>query len=225
MGIASDRMCGRFSLACAADQLPLPLRSLLPADHRRHYRSRVLVRPFEPVLSLVQEDGDVKPALMLWGLLPAWVKDPMGVQRPINARSETVGEKPSFRGAWRHRRCLIPATAFFEKRHGFQRSDGSAFWLAGVWERWMGADGSELETCAVLTTTPNALVKPFHPRMPVIIPEGLEQAWIAPVHGDELRALEPLMAPWSCQGWVHVGEVADEGGLGDQRQVIQGSLF
>ena len=218
-------MCGRFSLSSNADQLPLPLRDLLPADHRRHYRPRSLVRPFEPVLGLVQEEGELKAALMLWGLLPAWAKDPATAQRSINARSETVSEKPSFRGAWRHRRCLIPATAFFEKRHRFQRRDGTPFWLGGVWERWSGADGSELDTCTVLTTTPNALVKPFHPRMPVIIPSGLEQAWVAPAYGDALRALEPLMSPWSCEGWVHDAETTGARRDADQPQITQGSLF
>jgi len=218
-------MCGRFSLSCEAGALPQTLRALLPADHRRHYRPREWVRPSEPLLALVQEEGELKAALMLWGLLPAWVKDPATAHRSINARSETVGEKASFRGAWRHRRCLIPATAFFEKRRRFQRSDGSVFWLAGVWERWLGADGSELETCTVLTTTPNALVKPFHPRMPVIIPSGLEQAWLAPAHGDALRSLEPLMLPWSCEGWVHDAAPTDGRRDAGQHLMKQGSLF
>ena len=208
-------MCGRFSLQCTADQLPLPLLDLLPAEHRRVYSPRPLIAPSEPVLALVQDEGQVRASLLLWGLLPSWVKDPTQGPRPINARSETVMEKPSFRGAWRHRRCLIPATAFFEKRHCFQPSHGGVFWLAGLWERWLGADGSEVDTCTVLTTTPNPLVEPWHPRMPVLIPEGLEQPWLAPVHGAELRALEALLAPWSAQGWMHHS--------GDN--VHQGTLF
>ena len=196
-------MCGRFSLQCPANQLPLPLWEVLPEDHRRRYSPRPLVAPSEPVLALVQEEGVTRAALLLWGLLPSWVKDPTQGPRPINARSETVMEKPSFRGAWRHRRCLIPATAFFEKHHCFQPAEGGVFWLAGLWERWLGADGSELDTCTVLTTSPNRLVAPWHSRMPVLIPEGLEQPWLASVHGAELHALEGLLTPWSEQGWIH----------------------
>ena len=89
----------------------------------------------------------------------------------------------------------------------------------------MGADGSELDTCTILTTVPNALVKPFHPRMPVIIPSGLEEAWVAPVHGDALRALEPLMNPWSSEGWVHDTDAAVEARGAAPCQMAQGSLF
>ena len=196
-------MCGRFSLQCSAEQLPLPLQAVLPEVHRRHYSPRPLVVPSEPVLALVQEEQLHRAALLLWGLVPSWSKDPGHGPRPINARSESVTEKPSFRGAWRHRRCLIPATAFWEKQHCFRPARDGVFWLAGLWERWLGADGSELETCTVLTTTPNALVAPWHSRMPVLIPEGLEQPWLASVHGSELRALEHLLNPWPEQGWIH----------------------
>ncbi|MAS28878.1 MAG: DUF159 family protein [Synechococcus sp. NAT40] len=198
-------MCGRFSLDCTADQLPLPLQAALSDEHRRHYRPRPLVRPSEPLLALAQEEGACKEALMLWGFLPGWVKDPGPGPRPINARSETVAVKPSFRGAWRHRRCLIPATAFFEGRHRFGRHDRRPFWMGGIWERWLGADGSEVETCAVLTTSANSLVAPWHPRMPVLIPDGLEEAWLAPAHGAELQALEGLLLPWLSDGWRHEG--------------------
>ncbi|MGC6483407.1 MAG: SOS response-associated peptidase [Synechococcus sp.] len=214
-------MCGRFSLQCPAHQLPLPLRNVLPQDHRRHYSPRSLVKPSEPVLALVQEEGVQRAALLLWGLVPSWAKHPTHGPRPINARSETVAEKPSFRGAWRHRRCLIPATAFFEKRHCFRPSQGGVFWLAGLWERWLGADGSELDTCTVLTTSPNALVAPWHPRMPVLIPEGLEQSWLAPVHGAELKALEGLLLPWSPEGWCHDGPAS----RAMPSNALQGSLF
>jgi putative SOS response-associated peptidase YedK len=112
-----------------------------------------------------------------------------------------VAEKASFRGPWRHHRCLIPADAFFEQGLRIARSDRAPFWLAGLWERWLGADGSQLDTCCILTTRPNALIAPIHARMPALIPDGLEQAWLAPVHGAELRALEPLLAPWDAAGW------------------------
>ena len=146
---------------------------------------------------------------MLWGLIPGWQKDPAKGPRPFNARAETVAEKPSFRGAWRHRRCLLPASCFFEKGRAIRRIDRHSFWLAGLWERWLGGDGSEVDTCTILTTTPNDLVRPLHQRMPVVIPEGLEEAWMAPVHGQQLRALEPLLAPWDPSGWEVVNKQSD----------------
>jgi putative SOS response-associated peptidase YedK len=195
-------MCGRFSLTTAIDRLLPRLQGELPPQLAEHYAPRPLIRPGEPLLIQRQQLGRPEVAFALWGLLPAWVKDPQGAHRPINARSETVAEKASFRGPWRHHRCLIPADAFFEKGHRLARRDGAPFWLGGLWERWLGADGSQLDSCCILTTGPNGLIAPLHDRMPVLIPDGLEAAWLAPVHGAELRALEPLLAPWDPGGWL-----------------------
>ena len=101
---------------------------------------------------------------MLWGLLPGWVKDPRAGPRPINARAETLAEKASFRGPWRHHRCLMPANGFYERGQLIEQREAPLFWLAGLWDRWIGADGSELETCCVITTRPNDLIKPLHDR-------------------------------------------------------------
>ena len=195
-------MCGRYSLTSRLDQLLPKLGGSLPDGLLAHYAPRPLIRPGEPVLALRQEHGQISPSLMLWGLLPEWSKDPLNGPRPFNARSETVAEKASFRGAWRHRRCLLPADGFYEKGHRLAPIDGRPFWLAGIWDRWIGPDGSEVETCCVLTTAPNALVAPLHDRMPVVVPEGLEEAWMEPVDGPGLRALEPLMQGWSPEGWA-----------------------
>ena len=194
-------MCGRYCLAVPLEGLPAPLAAALPDGLADHYAPRDLIRPGEPVLALRQEHGRLEGALLLWGLLPDWAKDPLGAPRPFNARAETVAEKASFRGAWRHRRCLLPADAFLEKGRRVERCDGAPFWLAGLWERWIGPDGSEVESCCVLTTAPNALVAPLHDRMPVIVPAGLEQAWLEPKDGPGLRALEPLLQGWDPQGW------------------------
>ena len=195
-------VCGRYSLTARLDQLLPRLQGELPLGLQDYYAPRSLIAPGEPVLALRQEHGLLQPALMLWGLLPEWSKDPLGGPRPFNARAETVAEKASFRGAWRHRRCLLPADAFFEKGHRLHRRDGDLFWLAGIWDRWIGPDGSEVESCCVLTTTPNALVAPLHNRMPVILPNGLEQAWLEARDGPGLRVLEPLLAGWDPAGWV-----------------------
>ena len=194
-------MCGRYSLTTRLDQLLPRLQGELPPGLLEHYAPRPLIAPGEPVLALRQEHGRLQPALMLWGLLPEWSKDPLAGPRPFNARSETVAEKASFRGAWRHRRCLLPADAFFEKGHRIHRRDGEPFWLAGIWDRWIGPDGSEVESCCVLTTAPNALVAPLHNRMPVILPDGLEQAWLETKDGPGLRALEPLLQGWDAAAW------------------------
>jgi putative SOS response-associated peptidase YedK len=180
------------------------MQGMLPFGLEAHYALRPLIAPGEPVLALRQEHGRMTGSLMLWGLLPEWSRDPLAGPRPFNARCETVAEKASFRGPWRHRRCLLPADAFWEKGHRLQRRDGALFWLAGVWDRWIGPDGSEVESCCVLTTAANALVAPIHQRMPVILPDGLEQPWLEATDGPGLRALQPLMAGWDPSDWFVV---------------------
>ncbi len=202
-------MCGSYSLTSGLDRLLPRLGGSLPAELAARHAPRTLVRPGEPVLALRQEHGRIGSALLLWGLLPEWARDPLAAPRPINARSETVTEKASFRGAWRHRRCLLPADAFLEKGRLIRRRDRELFWLAGLWDRWIGRDGSEVESCCVLTTAPNALIRPLHDRMPVLLPDGLEQAWLAPAHGAGLRALEPLLAGWDPAGWEVVSSRGD----------------
>lgn len=202
-------MCGRFALESPLPELLQRLQGPMPPGLAAHYAPRALIVPGEPVLIARQEHGRLETALVLWGLLPDWVKDPLAPgpdgrarPRPFNARSETAAAKATFRGAWRHRRCLIPADAFFEKGCRIAPANGGLFWLAGLWERWIGPDGSELESCCVLTTRPNALVAPLHDRMPVLIPAGLEEPWLAPADGPGLRALEPLLEPWDPATWL-----------------------
>ena len=209
-------MCGRYSLTARLDQLLPRLQGGLPEGLLAHYAPRPLIAPGEPVLVLRQEHGSLQPALMLWGLLPEWSKDPLAAARPFNARAETVMDKASFRGPWRHRRCLLPADGFYEKGHRIRRGDGGLFWLAGLWDRWIGADGSEVESCCVLTTAPNALVAPLHNRMPVILADGLEEAWLEMKDGPALRALEPLLHGWDPDDWT-VDPPAAGSGLSSQQ--------
>ena len=204
-----SEMCGRFALSTPLKQLPSVLQHRMNREHQDRYAERDLIVPGEPLLAFRSDQSGPEASLMLWGLIPGWQKDPAKGPRPFNARAETVAEKPSFRGAWRHRRCLLPASCFFEKGRAIRRIDRHSFWLAGLWERWLGGDGSEVDTCTILTTTPNDLVRPLHQRMPVVIPEGLEEAWMAPVHGQQLRALEPLLAPWDPSGWEVVNKQSD----------------
>ena len=211
-------MCGRFALSTSVSSLPSPLRERLDSVHRARYEPRDLIKPGEPLLALRRDERGTSPALMLWGLIPAWCQDPLAGPRPFNARCETLGDKPTFRGAWRHRRCLIPASCFFEKGWRIRRVDHQPFWLAGLWERWLGADGSEIESATILTTTPNALIRPLHPRMPVVIPAGVEDGWMASVDGAGLRALQPLLNSWDPTGWIR-----ERPGDGGQLSLFEGS--
>lgn len=211
-------MCGRYSLTSSLDALLPRLKGDLPAGLAEHYAPRPQVRPGEPLLLLRQEHGRLATGLALWGLVPEWAKDPRGMRRPINARCETVAEKPFFRGPWRHRRALLPADGFYEWQRRldpasgrewkqpwlFRRRDRAPFWLGGLWERWCGPDGGELETAVILTTAPNDLLRRVHDRMPVVIPDGLEEPWLAALDGPGLRALVPLMAPWDPAAWEAV---------------------
>lgn len=201
-------MCGRFSLTTALDRLLPRLGESVPEGLLERYAPRPQMAPGEPVLVLRQEHGRIGTALMLWGLLPEWSRDPLAGPRPFNARSETVAEKASFRGPWRHRRCLLPADGFYEKGRLIRRRDRAPFWLAGLWDRWIGPEGSEVESCCVLTTAANGLIRPLHDRMPVILPDGLEQAWLAPADGPQLRALQPLLAGWDPAGWERLEPAA-----------------
>ena len=205
-------MCGRFSLTTPLDALKPLLKGAWPPGLEQRYAPRPQVHPGEPLLLLRQEEGRQAVALALWGLVPDWCDDPRRSRRPINARSETLQERASFRAAWRHRRCLVPADGYFEwagsgasrRPHWIRRRDQAPFWFAGLWERWLGPDGSELETCCLLTTAANQRLRALHQRMPVVIPTGLEEPWLAPADGPALRALAPLLEAWDGADWEAV---------------------
>ena len=195
-------MCGRYELTTDFEKLPAVLKEGLPRGFKENYQPQSHIRPSDPVVVLKNE-GKTITSIMLWGFISEWSKDPFNGLAPFNARAETVGEKRLFRGRWRHKRCLLPASGFFEKDSRIKRRDSQPFWLAGIWNRWMGTDGSELESCCVLTTEPNDLVKQFHNRMPVIIPNGLEEEWICAVkNAQDLKALKPLMTKWDPEEWT-----------------------
>ena len=112
-------------------------------------------------------------------------------------------EKKLFSGSWKHKRCLIPASGFFEKKYLVRKANYETFWLGGIWSKWTSSDGAELESCCVLTTDPNDLIKPLHHRMPVIVPNGYEEQWTEQVKdADELKGLFAIMMSWSSDGWL-----------------------
>jgi putative SOS response-associated peptidase YedK len=155
-------------------------------------------------MAIVRQDKGTRHfALVRWGFIPSWVKEPQPGRPLINARSETVLEKPSFRNAIRRRRCLIPADGFYEwegdvpgkkRPYLIEPVSRNLIAFAGIWETWMGADGSELETAAIITTDANAEVATIHTRSPVVIaPEDFEP-WLD-CSNDNLRDIVPLLRP------------------------------
>jgi putative SOS response-associated peptidase YedK len=197
-------MCGRFELETKFDELPELLKRDYPSGLDYKYETQNLIRPTDPVL-VIKNEGRIKTTFMTWGFISPWAKDPFDKERPrpFNARSETVEEKKLFSGSWKNKRCLIPASGFFEKKYRIRKENYTPFWLGGIWSNWTSRDGAQLETCCVLTTKPNALVKPLHNRMPVIVPSGYEEQWTEQIKdADELKGLLPIMMGWSPDGWV-----------------------
>ena len=185
-------MCGRFALFDPGETLIAAFglgERAAAALSERVLAPRYNIAPTQPVLAVrLAKNGERELAALQWGLVPFWAKDPGIGARMINARSETVAEKPSFRNAFKRRRCLIPASGFYEwqktadgKQPVFIHSaDKRPFGLAGLWETWQSSDGSYLETCTILTTAPNEMMRPIHNRMPVILSPEDYATWLHP---------------------------------------------
>jgi len=215
-------MCGRFSLSaasaavCELAGIPGPLQ-LAP---------RYNISPGQPVLAvrLRSVRGDREPVLLHWGLVPSWAREPDFGSRLINARAETLSEKPSFRNAFRHGRCIVPADGFYEWRpsaagkqpYHIRRSDGGLFGLAGLWEHWMGPHGEELESLALITCAANSFMAPIHARMPVVLPEAGFSAWLDRGEHPSPK-LSALLEPREWEGFearpvsTYVNSPANEG--------------
>ena len=197
-------MCGKFELITKFGELPKVLKLDYPSELESKYETQNLIRPTDPVL-VIKNQGKMKTTFMTWGFISPWAKDPFDKKRPrpFNARSETVEEKKLFSGSWKYKRCLIPASGFFEKRFRVRKENQETFWLGGIWSKWTSPDGAEIESCCVLTTKPNDLIQPLHNRMPVVIPNGFEEQWTEQVkYYHELKGLLPIMMGWSPEGWV-----------------------
>lgn len=158
-----------------------------------------------PILRDNHEAGKRELAFIRWGLLPSWAKDTKFSYRTINARAETVAEKPSFRAAFRKRRCLVPASSFFEWRkvesrkqpHLIQMQDDSPFAFAGLWESWHNPqDESIVQSCTIIVTDANEFMKPIHDRMPVILNPDDYGRWLDPTADDGRSLLRPCPSEW-----------------------------
>jgi putative SOS response-associated peptidase YedK len=192
-------MCGRFTLTAEPSviQHAFDLDSV-PGEMVPRYN----IAPTQPVAVITNEDPSAL-TFHRWGLIPSWSKDPSIGSKMINARSETADSKPSFRSAYKRRRCLIPASGFYEWRQGedgkapmyIHLDDHKVFAFAGLWEVWHGPDGEELRTCTILTGEPNSLIRPIHNRMAIILPEAHYDLWLSP---DELGVdvLGPVLQPY-----------------------------
>jgi putative SOS response-associated peptidase YedK len=191
-------MCGRFTLATPD---PSQIRARFPIGERLEVRRRYNVAPGDDVLAVVRRGPQPEGALLRWGLVPHWASDPraLGVTT-INARAETVAERPAYRDAFARKRCLIVADGFYEwsagRPHWITREDGAPFAFAGLWASWRPPTDEEVEplrSCTIVTTAAGGPVRDLHDRMPVILPADAEATWLDP--DSPAPVLHELLAP------------------------------
>lgn len=189
-------MCGRFALTVT----PELLKKVFGFEELPNFPPLTNISPTQPVATITQNHQKRHFQLMRWGFIPSWVKDPEDFPLLFNARSETASEKPAFRAAIRHRRCLVPASGFYEWQHDgkvkipflIAMKDRSPLALAGIWETYSGGDGSEIDTVAIMTTSANAEVAPLHNRMPAIISPPEFSLWLDSSASNLTEALSLL---------------------------------
>jgi putative SOS response-associated peptidase YedK len=193
-------MCARYTLTAR----PSLIAELFDLDLLIDIVPRYNVAPTQEVLAVrATPEGKSEFTKFRWGLVPSWAEDMKIGNKLLNARGETIFEKPSFRDAAKKRRCLIAADGFYEwhtengkkQPHFIHRPGREPFAFAGLWERWHSDDGNVLETCTIVTTEANNLIKPLHDRMPVILARADFTKWLGPV--DDVKKLKPLLAPLS----------------------------
>jgi putative SOS response-associated peptidase YedK len=195
-------MCGRYVITSP----PAAIRALFGYGEQPNFPPRYNVAPTQPIPVVRLAEGRRSFTLMRWGFIPSWVKDPKTVSLMINARGETVLDKPAFRNAMRRRRCLLPADGFYEwraaapgapKRPYFIRpKSGAPIAFAGLWETWMGPNGEEIDTAAIVTTTANQMLAPIHDRMPVVVTPDAFELWLDGAH-VEAETAAAAIAPAS----------------------------
>lgn len=178
-------MCGRFTLTVD----PAELQDFAEFAFPNQFAPRFNIAPTQPVLA-IPNDSKNKADFFLWGLIPSWAKDPTIANKLINARGETLAEKPSFRGGYKYKRCLILADGFYEWKtvagsktkipHFIHTQDRQPFAFAGLWDEWQSPDGGALRTCTIITTAPNELMSALHNRMPVILDKSDYAEWLDP---------------------------------------------
>ena len=196
-------MCGRFTLTAAGEVVA----SIFELAEAPVFSPRYNIAPTQPVAVVVSDSPESTRLFktLRWGLIPRWAKDPSIGARMINARAETVATKPAYQSAFRRRRCLIAADGFYEWRQAAAKKrkqpyyvrmeDSRPFAFAGLWEHWEGSRGSAIDSCTVITTGPNELMKPLHDRMPAILRPEYYDRWLDPRIQDA-ELLQPLLRPY-----------------------------
>jgi putative SOS response-associated peptidase YedK len=190
-------MCGRFAVI----SVPEAVRALFGYAETPNFPPRYNIAPTQPIAIVRLTEGRRQFALVRWGFIPSWVKDPRAVSLMFNARSETAAEKPAYRSAMKRRRCLVPADGFYEwqrdgdrkRPHWVHPRKGGPIAFAGLWEAWIGPNGEELETAAIVTTAANDTLKPLHDRMPVVIQPDAFDLWLDP--NADTQMASSLMKP------------------------------
>ena len=189
-------MCGRYLLTSH----PEAIRALLRYLEQPNFPPRYNIAPTQPIAVVRLAEGKRQFALLRWGLIPGWVKDPRALALLFNARGESVLDKPAFKSAMRYRRCLIPFDGFYEWRKPTRQPycvrprDRQPLAFAGLWESWMGPNGEEMETAAIVTTDANRDLAPLHHRMPVVLEPDMFDAWLDHRNADAETAAT-LIAP------------------------------
>ncbi len=213
-------MCGRYTFTFDAGSLAEAF-GLVPPGFTivKGYN----IAPGQHIVIVRPEGGQRVADVAFWGLIPGWVKDPNTFSKPINARGETLTEKATFRTAFKRKRCLIPASGFYEWKAGgngkqpfyIHPTGGHLFAFAGLMEDWQGPNGEMMVSACIITTEPNALMAGLHDRMPVILPRGAWGLWLDPA--AQVREVQPLLVPCPAESMaLHpvsaaVGNVRNDG--------------
>ncbi len=199
-------MCGRFTLTKPSNVIA----SVFQVSDVPESLPRYNVSPSQTIATVRQSDKGRHLSALRWGLIPSWAKDSTMGFKLINARSETVAEKPSFRQAFKHRRCLVVADGFYEwqrtegkskkQPYYFHLKENAPFAFAGLWEKWQSSEDETIETCTILTTVANELLEPIHDRMPVILQPNDWEVWLDQEHNfAKPNILQSLLKPYSSQ--------------------------
>jgi putative SOS response-associated peptidase YedK len=195
-------MCGRFVVFSSLEEIR---EAFAVQQVRYQVEPSYNVAPTQSVAVVVQREGVNTLEKMRWGLIPAWAKDPAIGSRMINARAETVGEKPSFKRPLKDRRCLVVADGFYEWQKTGQAKipmfirlkSGQPFGFAGLYDVWTSPEGEAVASCTIITTSANDLMQPIHDRMPVILAKAHESAWLDPAVQSAADVL-PFLVPYSA---------------------------
>ncbi len=196
-------MCGRFSSSAKPEQIKKEFNAAV--EDPSIFTPRYNIAPTQMIPAVLNKEGERIIAALKWGLVPSWAKDALIGSRMINARAETLTEKPSFREAYKSRRCIVPASGFYEWQRSekgakqpfyFYLTNKEVFGFAGLWEEWLDKEsGESLETCTIITTEANDVLKPVHDRMPVILKAADYDEWLD-LKESNTDKLQKLLAPY-----------------------------